>query len=122
MFYILYRKNKVTSYKFKDQKFYKVADNQKMIEKQIEKYLTKKIKELKGLCLKFESPGYTGVPDRIIILKNKPVAFVELKRPVGGRYSARQKLVERDFNRLGQKVYKVKNKEEVDKLVEELIK
>jgi len=90
-------------------------------EKQIEKYLVKKIKAEKGLCLKFESPGYTGVPDRIIILKNKPVAFVELKRPVGGRYSARQKLVERDFNKLGQKVYKVKNKEEVDKLVEELI-
>lgn len=90
-------------------------------EKQIEKYLVKKIKAEKGLCLKFESPGYTGVPDRIIILKNKPVAFVELKRPVGGRYSARQKLVERDFNKLGQKVYKVKNKEEIDKLVEELI-
>ena len=90
-------------------------------EKQIEKYLVKKIKAEKGLCLKFESPGYTGVPDRIIILKNKPVAFVELKRPVGGRYSARQKLVERDFNKLGQKVYKVKNKEEVNKLVEELI-
>lgn len=90
-------------------------------EKQIEKYLVKKIKAEKGLCLKFESPGYTGVPDRIIILKNKPVTFVELKRPVGGRYSARQKLVERDFNKLGQKVYKVKNKEEVDKLVEELI-
>ena len=90
-------------------------------EKQIEKYLVKKIKAEKGLCLKFESPGYSGVPDRIIILKNKPVAFVELKRPVGGRYSARQKLVERDFNKLGQKVYKVKNKEEVDKLVEGLI-
>lgn len=90
-------------------------------EKQIEKYLVKKIKAEKGLCLKFESPGYTGVPDRIIILKNKPVAFVELKRPVGGRYSARQKLVERDFNKLGQKVYKVKNKEDVDKLVEELV-
>ena len=90
-------------------------------QKQIEKYLVKKINAEKGLCLKFESPGYTGVPDRIIILKNKPVAFVELKRPVGGRYSARQKLVERDFNKLGQKVYKVKNKEEVDKLVEELI-
>ena len=93
----------------------------KITEKQIEKYLVKKIKAEKGLCLKFESPGYTGVPDRIIILKNKPVAFVELKRPVGGRYSARQKLVERDFNRLGQKVYKVKNNEEVDKLVEELV-
>ena len=46
-------------------------------EKQIEKYLVKKIKDKKGLCLKFESPGYSGVPDRIIILKNKPVAFVE---------------------------------------------
>lgn len=92
-----------------------------MLERQIEKYLVKKIKDRKGLCLKFESPGYSGVPDRIIILKDKPVAFVELKRPIGGSYSARQKLVERDFNRLGQTVYKVKNKEEVDMLVEELI-
>lgn len=92
-----------------------------MLEKEVERYLVKNVKNLGGLCLKFESPGFTGVPDRIIILKNKPVVFVELKRPKGGRYSARQKLVERDFNKLGQKVYKVKNKEEVDKLVEELI-
>ena len=91
-------------------------------EKQIEKYLVKKIKDKKGLCLKFESPGYSGVPDRIIILKNKPVVFVELKRPVGGRYSARQKLVERDFNRLGQKVYKVKNKEDISELVNKKVK
>lgn len=32
-------------------------------------------------CLKFESPGFTGVPDRIILLPGAKVIFVELKRP-----------------------------------------
>ena len=32
-------------------------------------------------CLKFESPGFSGVPDRIILLPGARVIFVELKKP-----------------------------------------
>ena len=32
-------------------------------------------------CLKFESPGFSGVPDRIILLPGAKVIFVETKKP-----------------------------------------
>lgn len=51
-----------------------------MIEKDIEQFLVKKIKNLGGLTYKFVSPSNRGVPDRIVIFKGK-VYFVELKKP-----------------------------------------
>lgn len=51
-----------------------------MLEKDIERYLKKKVEKEKGLTYKFVSPGNVGVPDRIIFLKGK-VYFVELKAP-----------------------------------------
>lgn len=50
-----------------------------MVEKNIEKKLVKAVKERKGLCLKFVSPGMVGVPDRIVLLPKGKIAFVELK-------------------------------------------
>ena len=37
-----------------------------MLEKQIERYLCNRVKQLGGLALKFEPPGSGGWPDRII--------------------------------------------------------
>jgi hypothetical protein len=51
-----------------------------MRERDIEKYLVKKIKGIGGLCYKFQSPGNAGVPDRICIIAGR-VFFVELKAP-----------------------------------------
>lgn len=39
-----------------------------MLERDFEKKMTDLVKRLGGLCLKFESPGNTGVPDRLIRL------------------------------------------------------
>lgn len=86
-------------------------------EVEIEKYLIKKIKDLKGECVKFESPGYTGVPDRIIWLKGLPTIYVELKRPKKSRLAERQKLVINKLKEYGQEVYVIKNKYEVDMLI-----
>lgn len=44
-----------------------------------------------GMCLKWVCPGWTGVPDRIILLPDGKVIFCELKRPKGGRLSPMQK-------------------------------
>ena len=75
-----------------------------MLEKEIEKQLTERIKAIGGLCLKWESPGYTGVPDRIILLPGGRVRFVELKQK--GKFErARQKLVHRILRELGFTVY-----------------
>lgn len=75
-----------------------------MLEKTIEQKLVKEIKKIGGLCLKFESPGYTGVPDRIILLPGGGVVFVELKAP-GKKERARQQYVQKKFKELGVTVF-----------------
>lgn len=50
-------------------------------EKYLEQTLSKEVKKLGGLALKFVSPGVAGVPDRIVLLPNGKIAFVELKAP-----------------------------------------
>lgn len=54
-----------------------------MREREIEKIFRKNIQDLNGICYKFVSPGNSGVPDRIVILKNGEVIFVELKTEKG---------------------------------------
>ena len=39
-----------------------------MREKEIEKRLVAEVKKNGGICPKFVSPGYSGMPDRIILL------------------------------------------------------
>lgn len=75
-----------------------------MLEKEIERKLKSPIKKLGGLCLKFETPGYTGVPDRIILLPGGIVRFVETKAP-GKKERKRQILVHGVFRKLGFVVY-----------------
>lgn len=60
------------------------------LEKEIEKKLTNIVKRHGGLCLKWVCPGWSGVPDRIVLLPGGKVIFVELKRPKGGVISKRQ--------------------------------
>ena len=52
-----------------------------MLERDIESALVKRVKELKGLCEKFTSPGRRSVPDRLVTLPGNVVIFVELKAP-----------------------------------------
>ena len=61
------------------------------LEKEIEAKLVRIVKTHNGLCLKWVCPGWAGVPDRIVLLPGGRVIFVELKRPVGGVVSPRQK-------------------------------
>lgn len=75
-----------------------------MLERDIEKKLIRPVRELGGLCLKFETPGYTGVPDRIILLPGGRVVFVETKQP-GKKERPRQRLVQGIFRQLGFTVY-----------------
>lgn len=52
-----------------------------MLEKDIEKALIKKVKNIGGKCEKFTSPGRRSVPDRIVTLPGGKIIFVELKAP-----------------------------------------
>ena len=59
------------------------------MEKTIEAYLRQQVKESGGLALKLVCPGWSGVPDRLILLPGARVFFAETKdtgkSPVPGR-------------------------------------
>ena len=89
------------------------------MEKSLERKLAQGIRRLGGLCLKFETPGYTGVPDRIILLPGGRVRFAETKQP-GKKERARQVLVQGILRGLGFTVYStVDSIEKINAIVEE---
>ena len=50
-----------------------------MRESELEKKLVSHIKNLGGIAYKFSSPNRKSVPDRLCIMPNRRVFFVELK-------------------------------------------
>jgi len=52
-----------------------------MREKEIEKKLVLEAKKRGGLAVKFVSPGFDGMPDRILLMPEGKIAFVEVKAP-----------------------------------------
>lgn len=52
-----------------------------MREKEVERKLVKEVKTAGGICPKFVSPGLSGVPDRLVLLPNGKMGFVEVKAP-----------------------------------------
>ena len=52
-----------------------------MREKQVEQALVKAVKARGGICLKFVAPGLSGVPDRLVLMPNGQMGFVEVKAP-----------------------------------------
>ncbi len=89
-----------------------------MLESRIEAKLKKRVEEeVPGArCLKFVSPGFTGVPDRIILLPGGHVVFAELKRP-GKIPTQRQGFVQQKLRDLGFTVFGCVDSEEKIRLV-----
>ena len=52
-----------------------------MREKNIEKQLVKAVKAEDGMCPKLVSPGTHGMPDRMVLLSEAHIGFVEVKAP-----------------------------------------
>ena len=50
-----------------------------MREKTLEALLVQTVKSMGGLAPKFVSPGFDGMPDRIVLLPHGRLAFVEVK-------------------------------------------
>lgn len=90
-----------------------------MREKTIERKLTLMVKKQGGICPKFVSPGFDGMPDRIVLLPGGHMAFVEVKAP--GKQprplqTARHKLL----TRLGFKVYVLDSEEQIGGILDEI--
>lgn len=52
-----------------------------MREKEVEKKLVQAVKARSGICPKWVSPGFDGMPDRIVLLPKGKIGFVEVKSP-----------------------------------------
>ena len=87
-----------------------------MLEKQVEKYLVKKVKESGGLTYKWIS-SVTGVPDRIVFLSGK-IYLVELKTETG-HLSPRQIHVFDELGEAGFPVYILRNQEDIAGFIRE---
>lgn len=76
------------------------------LESSIERQLKRTVEGLedKIMCLKFESPGMSGVPDRVILLPGGHTVFVELKQP-GKHERARQEYVQQKIRDAGFAVF-----------------
>lgn len=90
-----------------------------MREKQIEQKLVKVIKNMGGIAVKFVSPGFDGMPDRIILLPGGLIAFVEVKAP-SMRPRPLQLARHRLLNELGFKVYVLDDENRIGELISEI--
>ena len=91
-----------------------------IVEKDIETFLKKRVEHLGGRCLKFPAVFEEGIPDRLVILPQGRIAFVELKRPKGGKLSEMQRYQIKKLRELGCNVYIVHNYAEVDRMLEDM--
>ena len=90
-----------------------------MREKIIEEKLVKAIRLMGGLAPKFVSPGFDGVPDRLLLLPNGRMAFAELKAP-GKQLRPLQKRRKRQLETLGFRVFVIDNTDQIGGVLDEL--
>ena len=90
-----------------------------MREKSIEQKLTLMVKKQGGICPKFVSPSFGGMPDRLVLLPDGLIAFVELKAP-GKRPRPLQEARHQLLHSLGFKVYVIEEPEQFGGMLDEL--
>lgn len=83
-----------------------------MREKDIERILVHGVRKLGGIAYKFVSPGNDGVPDRLVVMPEGKVCFVELKQDTG-KLSGLQRVQIRKLAGLGQNVAVLYGEDEV---------
>lgn len=90
-----------------------------MREREIEQKLALMVKKRGGICPKFVSPGFDGMPDRIVLLPGCRFAFVEVKAPdkkPRPLQLSRHKLL----HSLGFSVYVLDGEEQIGDLLDEI--
>lgn len=84
-----------------------------MNEKLIEKKLREAVKKMGGLALKFTSPSFSSVPDRIVMMPGGQIWFVETKS-TGKKQTVRQKIVMDQFIGLGFRTAVIDDRQTLD--------
>ena len=90
-----------------------------MREKQIENKLATEAKKLGGIALKFVSPSFDGMPDRLVLMPDGHIAFVELKA-LGKKPRPLQLARHRLLRSLGFRVYVNDSVEQIGGMLDEI--
>lgn len=90
-----------------------------MREKIIEQKLAAAVKKAGGMALKFVSPGFDGMPDRIVLLPDEHIAFVEVKAP-GKKPRSLQLARHRLLRKLGFQVYVIDSADQIGGMLDEI--
>ena len=90
-----------------------------MREKQIENQLVSPVKKIGGIAPKFVSPGFAGMPDRLVLIPDGHIAFVELKAP-GKKPRPLQLARHRLLRLLGFRVYVIDRAEQIGGMLDEI--
>lgn len=90
-----------------------------MKEKIIEHKFLMEVKKIGGLALKFVSPGFDEVPDRIVLLSGGKIGFVEVKGP-GGKLRPLHQARHNRLRQLSFKVYILDVTDQIGEIVDEI--
>ena len=96
-----------------------MLQEEKLYERTIEQKLAARVRAMGGIAPKFTSPGFDGMPDRLVLLPSGRMGFVELKAP-GKKPRPLQLVRHRLLRWLGFKVYVIDGIEQIDSVLEEI--
>src|SRR6188768_3431615 len=89
----------------------------RILESDVERELIKRVKACGGRAEKVTVLGTRGFFDRLVVLPGGVVAFVECKKPKGGRMSAHQIERARIYKALGAVVAQIYDLADIDRLL-----
>lgn len=90
-----------------------------MKEKAIEKKVVQVVKASGGIAPKLVCPGFDGMPDRIVLLPDGHIGFVEVKAP-GEKPRPLQLARHGLLRRIGFKVYVLDDEQQIGGILDEI--
>ena len=90
-----------------------------MREKTIEQKLIRAVRQSGGLALKLVSPGFNGVPDRLLLFMGGKLAFCEVKAP-GQKPRPLQVHRMEQLRDLGFKVFVIDGLDQIGGMIDEI--
>ena len=90
-----------------------------MREKEIEQALVRAVKSRGGMCPKLTSPGMDGMPDRLVLLPQGHMSFVEVKAP-GKKPRPLQIHRHEELRNLGFQVFVLDRFEQIGEILDEV--
>jgi hypothetical protein len=90
-----------------------------MREREIERKLFNAVKAMGGFAPKFVSPGLDGMPDRIVLMPDGKIGFVEVKRQ-DLKYRPLQLRRAEQLRELGFRVFLLDRPEQIGEIINEI--